>query len=511
MLRLGRTGAVLVTGALVAATVAVAVAGTLTPLSAGANLLPTSSRPVVTAGYVDVAAPLAGSRDVAIPVTLSSPAVSPLTVHYALVGGSATVGTDVSATSGTLAFAAHASEAYAHVTVQADAAAPTSSCWAEVPVLCRTFSLQLRAVNRDVVIANQHVDDSILWLEGTSDTVAVGDAMARASTTAYETIQVPVTLAAAASAPVSVGYTTSADSAIAGVDYEGSSGTIRFAPGQVTHELTIRLRPSTGTQPNEGLFVALTKASGATIVRSEGWVIVATRAPGVPSPLSTTYAGATLTQVESKTGRYADTFKVVATPGGSRITTPRTVLGANDRMAFWPAGETAAPDEQSCATWSSQTPAEAPGVPIQEGLVLRAATHDGVTRAITVTKNVYANAFAIFNVHVWDTAYRVPFTLVAQADLGPYFAAAGGEALPLNACARVVGDTLQFVVWLADQAPPAWPPSTVGATAQGATVMLPAGWDYPGRAGWYVGHLPSDAAAVYTHEYAGPPTSAPAA
>jgi hypothetical protein len=51
-------------------------------------------------------------------------------------------------------------------------------------------------------------------------------------------------------------------------------------------------------------------------------------------------------------------------------------------------------------------------------------------------------------------------------------------------CARVVGDTVSFIVWPLRDPEPAW-----NDPKYGGSVTLPAGWSQPGIPGWYVGHL----------------------
>jgi Calx-beta domain len=502
MVRGGRSFAAVVTRCAAVLVVAVSAQAAGAAVES-AHLGTQHDRPVVHVGYVDVPEPLVGPRVVVLPVTLNVPSPHSLRVFYVLVGDTATLGVDVARGSGTITFRKGATEAYVRATVSPDSSKPTTTCWADVAVPCRTFSVVLHAVGGDVSTAASPVQDAIVWVSNATNTVAVGDAMVPAAPR-RRTLDVPVALASPATLPVSVHYELASGSARSGASFVASSGTVHFPVGQALEEVSVKVLRSVGSEPDEVLFVDLSNAIGATIARSQGWAIIGTDAKGVPDPLARGYGAVTLTQVTSKAGR-GDTYTVAATRLGSRISAPAGQLGTSDRMIFWPRSEVPSEDQESCATWSSQTPVEAPHIPIQEGLAVRATTEDGVTRAITVTKNVYANAFWVFNVHLWDTAHVVPFDLIGQVNLGPYFESKGGEVLPIDVCALVVGDTFQFEVWLADQPPPAW-----GTTSQGGVFTLPAGWDFAGRAGWYVGHLPADADVVYTNESAGPPQAEPA-
>jgi hypothetical protein len=56
--------------------------------------------------------------------------------------------------------------------------------------------------------------------------------------------------------------------------------------------------------------------------------------------------------------------------------------------------------------------------------------------------------------------------------------------LPWRICARVEGDIVKVKGWIAGQAEPAW-----NDPVHTGSVRIPIEWVYPGKAGWYVGHL----------------------
>jgi hypothetical protein len=243
--------------------------------------------------------------------------------------------------------------------------------------------------------------------------------------------------------------------------------------------------------------------AGGTIARTNGFGIVAGSGPALASENIGSFDTATLTQVVTSAGA-TDAYGITPTSDGAAVSASGNVIAPNDRLAFWPAAEAVASDEQACASWTDQLPAQAPGVLVQQGLVLRLATADGVTRAITVTKNVWGGAFDVLNVHLWDTALADPFQLIAQIDLEGYFRSMGQLTLPYDVCARAVGWSLQVAFWFPGQPVPAW-----GAAGQGATLQLPAAWSYPGVAGFYAGHLPTGGSLTDAALYAGPPQPTP--
>ena len=188
------------------------------------------------------------------------------------------------------------------------------------------------------------------------------------------------------------------------------------------------------------------------------------------------------------------------------VRAPASNVGGETRQVYWPARARPDTTQESCQTWAS-----ANGLLVQQGIALRIApTADGrEIRAITVTKNVWMLGYWLFNVHVWDTRHKHPFTLVTSVDLSKQL----GRDLftyPWHICARVNGDVLQFVVWTTDHVQPPW--SDADAVQR---VQLPAGSTYRGRAGWYIGHLgPRDVATftdLWTTQASGPALTGPAA
>ncbi len=79
-----------------------------------------------------------------------------------------------------------------------------------------------------------------------------------------------VTLSQASTSNVSVRFTTANGSARSGRDYLGVSGTVTFAPGQLTRTITVTLYDDRLVEANETFFVRLSRATGATITDSSG-------------------------------------------------------------------------------------------------------------------------------------------------------------------------------------------------------------------------------------------------
>ncbi|WCO65755.1 hypothetical protein PO878_14720 [Iamia majanohamensis] len=183
-----------------------------------------------------------------------------------------------------------------------------------------------------------------------------------------------------------------------------------------------------------------------------------------------------------------------------------TNTGTNSRMLIWPTGTRAVTDAESCATWTRRD-----GLYVQQGAALRVTRSGNRVRAVTVTQNIVYGAGWVFNVHTWDTAQAKPSTQIGQINLRSTFFADPTRPPPWGFCARVIGDRVAMKIWDADdQQEPAW-----GDPRHGGAINLPTGWQMPGQAGWYIGHLAAgdsaDFAAASTATYDPTPEPEPVA
>jgi hypothetical protein len=179
----------------------------------------------------------------------------------------------------------------------------------------------------------------------------------------------------------------------------------------------------------------------------------------------------------------SDSYTFTSTAGEIAVAAAPTNTGGNLRALFWPANAPDVVDSMSCATWADQN-----GEIVQQGAALRIVRDGTRTRAVTVTKNIWFAGYWIFNFHLWDTTTTgAEFTLLGNVDLRQYLgdAVTWVRPLPWKFCARVVGSKLTFKVWLDPEPEPSWTdPDQTGSIA------LPAAFRNPGKAGWYVAHLP---------------------
>lgn len=194
--------------------------------------------------------------------------------------------------------------------------------------------------------------------------------------------------------------------------------------------------------------------------------------------------GAGLSACQSVLTPEGQPYQVVATAPGSLTVTDPAGNGRHEQPGQIPNGQrdflwSASPieaDPTVCAQFDNGQGID------QQGIAMRVQVRNGITRGITVMRNIAFYNFGAFNFHVWDTADAVPFTGFAQVVVPtlPYAPA----VYPLNMCARILGSLVQFVVWRPGTPQPAW-----GSTTQGGEGTLPADAPTIGLSGLYVGHM----------------------
>ncbi len=97
-------------------------------------------------------------------------------------------------------------------------------------------------------------------------------------------INFAVTLSQASSVPVTVDFQTVNGTAVAGLDYIGTSGTLTFAPGEVTKVIPVRVIGDDIAESNETFYVNLTNAVGLTISDRQGQGLINDDDGGLAAP-----------------------------------------------------------------------------------------------------------------------------------------------------------------------------------------------------------------------------------
>ena len=204
---------------------------------------------------------------VAISVSLSNPAAMPVTVNYATADGTARSGADYTAASGTLTFAPGQTTATVNVSIANDTVFERSEAF------LLNLSTPVNASIADGVAIVTIMDDGTGSGGANDDTPAISINSLNVNE-AIGTATFTVSMNRPADMPVTVSFATRAGTATNGLDYVGQTGTITFAPGEVSKTLGIQINQDTALELAESFFVDLTSPTNATIAQAVGECVI---------------------------------------------------------------------------------------------------------------------------------------------------------------------------------------------------------------------------------------------
>lgn len=177
------------------------------------------------------------------------------TVDYATADGTALAGSDYTATSGTLTFAAGEASKTVTVNITNDSVFENNE----------TLTLNLSNAT-DATITTAQATGTIVN-DDSAPTFSVDDVSFNENA---GTMTFTVTKTGATAFASSVNYATADGSATAGSDYAATSGTLNFAPGETSKTVTVTILDDSVYEGNETINLNLSAAGGATISDSQG-------------------------------------------------------------------------------------------------------------------------------------------------------------------------------------------------------------------------------------------------
>ena len=193
-------------------------------------------------------------------VSLNPASHQPVTVDYAQTGGTATSGTDYTAVAaGMLSFAAGTASQTITVSVTGDTMYEASET-VIITLSNASSGTNIATASGTGTIAN---DDQGLLID--SPSVAEGDS-------GTVNLAFTVTLDPAAATQVTVNYAdTGSGTATSGTDYAAiGGGTLTFSAGETRKTIAVSVRGDTADEADETVVIALSNASGASLVTARG-------------------------------------------------------------------------------------------------------------------------------------------------------------------------------------------------------------------------------------------------
>jgi hypothetical protein len=180
---------------------------------------------------------------------------SSLTVNYATFNGTATAGTDYTATTGTLTFAAGDASKTVSVATTDDGALESNE----------TLLFTLSSPSGVATLVDAQATGAILNNDGI--TFAIDDVAAVENGTAMFTVTKSGTTASSST----ISYATADNTATSTTDYFATSGTLTFAPSETTKSIIVAIRDDTIHEATETFKVNLSNAPlGASFSDAQG-------------------------------------------------------------------------------------------------------------------------------------------------------------------------------------------------------------------------------------------------
>ncbi|MEW6257959.1 MAG: Calx-beta domain-containing protein [Pseudomonadota bacterium] len=255
---------------------------------------PPAALPTLSVADASVLEGSSGAGMIMFTVTLSQASASPVTVSYSTLNGTATAGQDYASTVGTLTFAPGETSKMIHVEVTAD----------QLVELDERFSLHLSSATNATILDGSAVgtirNDDVDAAPGTLPAVSIADLSVNEGNGEHMHFMFLATLDKASSETVTVQYSTSNGTALAGSDYAATTGTITFAPGETSKMVHVDILGDTTVEADETFTITLSAPTGATI--ADGVAIGTILNDDAPATLpSLSVADASLTEGNSGT------------------------------------------------------------------------------------------------------------------------------------------------------------------------------------------------------------------
>jgi Calx-beta domain-containing protein len=195
-------------------------------------------------------------------VTLGAPSGQTVTVNYGTADGTATAGSDYSATAGTLTFPAGTVVQTLTVTVLGDVLDEPDE----------TFLVNLTNPVNATVADGQGV--GTIQDNDPGPSISIDDVSDGEGDSGALNFDFTVTLSTVSGQVVTVNFATANGTATAGSDYVTTTGTLTFPVGITTRTASVPVNGDTTVEANEDFFVNLSNPTNATIADGQGQGVI---------------------------------------------------------------------------------------------------------------------------------------------------------------------------------------------------------------------------------------------
>jgi glucose/arabinose dehydrogenase len=182
------------------------------------------------------------------------------TVNYATGNGTASAGSDYTAASGTLSFAAGETSKSFNITIINDSVNEPDE----------TVNLTLSNVTGSAVLGTP--GNSVLTITDNDPvpTLSIAGVSINEGNSGTSNALFTVSLSAASGRPISVAYATADATATAAGDYVNTSGTLTFNPGEISKSISVPVNGDVTFEADETFTIALTNPTNAALAAAVG-------------------------------------------------------------------------------------------------------------------------------------------------------------------------------------------------------------------------------------------------
>jgi len=229
-------------------------------------------KPDITINDVTVTEGNTGTVSATFTVTLSSASANTVTVDYATADGTATAPADYQSANGTVTFNPGDLTKTITVLVNGDTLDEPNE----------TFFVNLTNATNGSILDNQ--GQGTITDNDPTPSLSINDVSAAEGDSGTTSFNFTVSLSAASGQTVTVNYATADNSATAPADYQSTSGTLTFNPGDTAKTITVLVNGDTTFEQTETFFVNLTSPVNASISDAQGMGTITNDDAAPPTP-----------------------------------------------------------------------------------------------------------------------------------------------------------------------------------------------------------------------------------
>jgi ribosomal protein L35AE/L33A/predicted secreted protein len=263
-------------------------------------------KPEIIINDVTVTEGNSGTVNATFTVSLTATSAQTVTVDFATADGTATAPADYQANSGTLTFNPGDTTKTITVLVNGDALDETNE----------TFFVNLSNAVNGVVIDNQ--GQGTINDNDPAPSISINDVSVAEGESGTTPLTFTVTLSTPSGQTVTVNYATADNTATSPSDYQATSGTLTFNPGDTTKTVTVLINGDTAFEQNETFLVNLNTPVNATISDGQGQGTITN---DDAAPASPTFFISDVNITEGDSGTMTANFTVTLTPASSNTVT----------------------------------------------------------------------------------------------------------------------------------------------------------------------------------------------